>query len=72
MYTNTPKDQDYFLEHQIPCVDYKDVKTLRKFINQHGRILNRRRTKLTSKHQREVAQAIKRARYMGLLPYVAY
>ncbi len=52
-------------------VDYKDVNTLRKFITEKGKILPARQTNLCAKHQREVATAIKRARYMALLPYKA-
>lgn len=52
-------------------IDYKDVETLKRFINPHGRILSKQRTGLTAKDQRLVATAIKRARFMGLLPYVA-
>lgn len=63
--------QDYFNENQISIIDYKDVKNLKKFINPHGRILSRRRTGLTAKNQRAVATAVKRARIMGLLPFVA-
>jgi small subunit ribosomal protein S18 len=72
MYINTKRKNDYFYENQIPVVDYKDTRTLSKFMNQHGRIQSRSRTMLTSKHQREVAQAVKRARFMGLLPYISY
>lgn len=52
-------------------VDYKDVETLRKFVNQHARIQSRRRTGAPAHFQRELANAIKRARFMGLLPYVS-
>lgn len=62
---------DYFKENQIDYIDYKDVSTLRKFTNPYGRILSRRRTGLTASNQRRVANAIKRARFMGFLPYVA-
>jgi small subunit ribosomal protein S18 len=51
-------------------IDYKDTEFLKKFLNPHARILSRRRTGLTAKRQRELARAIKRARFMGLLPYV--
>lgn len=61
---------DYFSEHNIKYVDYKDVDTLRKFINSHGRLIARRHTGLSATHQRQVAQAVKRARFMALLPYV--
>lgn len=62
---------DYFVQNNIEHVDYKDVEILKKFINPHGRIQSRRRTGLTSKNQRAVAQAIKRARFMGFMPYIA-
>lgn len=62
--------RDFFKKHNIKHVDYKDTEILRKFINPHGRILNRRVTGLTAGHQREVTLAIKRARFMGLIPYI--
>ncbi len=61
---------DFFKKHNIKHIDYKDVEILKKFLNPHGRILNRRVTGLTAKNQRAVTLAIKRARFMGLLPYV--
>jgi small subunit ribosomal protein S18 len=51
-------------------VDYKDVKLLSKFISDRGRILPSRLTGTSAKNQRKLAKAIKRARYLGLLPYV--
>jgi len=51
-------------------VDYKDVEVLKQYINPYGRILPQRRTNLTAKQQRAVTTAIKRARFMGLLPYI--
>lgn len=62
---------DYFAENNISHIDYKDIEVLKKFINPHGRILTRRRTSITAKNQRRVASAIKRARIMGLLPFIA-
>ncbi len=62
--------KDYFEENQIKHIDYKEVQILSKFINPFGRILSRRRTGLNAKNQRKLANAIKRARFMGLLPYV--
>lgn len=62
--------KDYFEENQIQHIDYKEVQILSKFINPFGRILSRRRTGLNAKNQRKLANAIKRARFMGLLPYV--
>jgi small subunit ribosomal protein S18 len=62
--------QNYLNQNEIKCVDYKDVEVLKQFVNPHGRILSRRRTNLSAKQQRDVEQAIKRARFMGLIPYV--
>ena len=52
-------------------VDYKNVAYLRHFINPHGRMFNKGRNEVSAKHQRTIANAIKRARFMGLMPYVA-
>ncbi len=52
-------------------VDYKDVAYLRQFTNPHAKILSRRRTGIPADKQREISLAIKRARYMALLPYLA-
>ena len=51
--------------------DYKDVDLLRKFITEQGKMLPRRATGTCARHQRTLAIAIKRAREIGLLPYVA-
>lgn len=51
-------------------IDYKDVDLLRKFITERGKILPRRITGLTAKQQRDLTQAIKRARLLALLPFV--
>jgi len=61
----------YFTENNIKYIDYKDVELLRKFLNPHARIISRKRTGITAKHQRNLATAIKRARFMGLLPFVS-
>jgi len=50
-------------------IDYKDVAKLRRYITENGKILPRRQTGVCSTHQRELAQAIKRARNMALLPF---
>lgn len=50
--------------------DYKDVKTLQRFVNQYGQIEVRKRTGLTEMQQRHLAKAIKRARHIALLPFV--
>ena len=52
-------------------IDYKDVKLLKKFISERGKIVPRRISGTSAKNQRLLANAIKRARYIALLPYVA-
>lgn len=52
-------------------IDYKDVKMLSRYISEKGKIIPSRITSVSAKKQRELARAIKRARYLGLLPYVA-
>jgi len=52
-----------------PKIDFKDVKLLQRFISERGKIVPSRITAVSTKKQRELAQAIKRARYLGLLPY---
>ena len=54
----------------IKYVDYKDAEFLKKFLNEQGKILPRRITGTSLKFQRKVAQAVKRARHLALLPYV--
>ncbi len=51
-------------------VDYKDVSTLKPYINEKGKILPRRVTGTCAKHQREIAREIKRARHVALIPFV--
>jgi small subunit ribosomal protein S18 len=53
-----------------PKIDYKDVKLLQRFISERGKIVPSRITAVSAKRQRELAQAIKRARYLALLPYL--
>ena len=55
----------------ISFVDYKDVDTLRKFLTTHARIQSRKRTGVSAKFQRDLSTAVKRARFLGLLPYVS-
>ena len=64
------KKQDYFKEHNMDYIDYKDVDTLKKFLTPHARIQSKRRTGVGAGSQRNLALAIKRARFLGLLPYV--
>lgn len=53
-------------------IDYKDVIRLKHHVNPHARMHGRRRTGFTAKQQRDFARAIKRARYMALMPYVSH
>ncbi len=53
-----------------PKIDYKDIKLLQRFISERGKIVPSRITAVSVKRQRELAKAIKRARYLALLPYV--
>jgi small subunit ribosomal protein S18 len=53
-----------------PKIDYKDVKLLQRFISERGKIVPSRITAVSGKKQRELAAAIKRARYLALLPYL--
>jgi small subunit ribosomal protein S18 len=50
-------------------IDYKDVSVLSRYISSQGKIASRRRSKTCAKHQRSLAQAIKRARFLAMLPY---
>lgn len=54
----------------IEYIDYKNTELLRRFMNDQGKILPRRVTGTSAKYQRQLAKAIKRARFMGMLPYV--
>ncbi len=63
--------QCFFTQNNIKYIDYKDVEILKKFINPHGRVMARKRTGTSAGHQRQLALAIKRARFMGLMPFVA-
>ena len=60
-----------FKKAGIKFIDYKDPNFLLKLVNEQGRILPRRLTGTSLKYQRQVSQAIKRARHLALLPYVA-
>ena len=59
-----------FAVKDAPKIDYKDVKLLQRFVSERGKIVPRRITAVTAKEQRELAQAIKRARLLALLPFV--
>ncbi len=60
-----------FAHPDSPAIDYKDVKLLQRFVSERGKIVPRRITAVTAKEQRALSRAIKRARQLALLPYVA-
>ena len=64
------RNADPFTEDETLKIDYKDVKTLMKFVSERGRILPRRMTGLTAHNQRLVTQAIKRSQHVALMPHV--
>jgi len=64
-----PNTDDVDYEH-VEYVDYKDTEFLEQFINNQGKILPRRVTGVPARVQRQIATAVKRARHLGLLPYV--
>lgn len=55
----------------VAYFDYKDFKTLQRYVNQYGQIESRKKTGLSESQQRRLATAIKRARHLALLPFVA-
>ena len=59
-----------FSRKDAPKIDFKDVKLLQRFVSERGKIVPSRITAVSAKKQRALAQAIKRARYLALLPYV--
>ena len=59
-----------FSSDQSPKIDYKDVKLLQRFLSERGKIVPSRITAVSAKKQRLLAQAIKRARFLSLLPYL--
>ena len=58
-----------FCVNKIAYIDYKDVNRLRRYINERGKIMPRRMTGTCAKHQRQLSEAIKRARAIALLPF---
>ncbi len=60
-----------FSGSNAPKIDYKDTKTLTRYISERGKIVPSRITAVSSKKQRELARAIKRARFLALIPYVS-
>jgi small subunit ribosomal protein S18 len=61
----------HFCVNGVDYLDYKNWQQLQKFTSSYGKIVPKRRSGVCSKHQRKLAMAIKRARFMALLPYVS-
>ncbi|MEQ1824370.1 MAG: 30S ribosomal protein S18 [Pirellula sp.] len=73
MRTKIKKRDPLLVEGKRPrplYVDYKDIELLTKLVNRHGRIVSRRKSGCSAASQHAVSQAVKRARFMGLMPYV--
>lgn len=68
---NNTARQCQFCTNNAKGVDYKDVELLKGYLDTHMRITKHRKTNVCAKHQRSLATAIKRARTLGLLPYLA-
>ncbi len=69
-YKTKRKKVCYFCSNNIDHIDYKDIKTLQRYVADSGKILPRRVTGACAKHQRKVTTAVKRARTVALLPYL--
>ena len=69
MELQTKKKFCYFKENGIKEIDYKDVKLLRRFVNDQGKIMPRRVTGTSAKMHRKLVRAIKRSRTIALMPY---
>ncbi|HAT68727.1 MAG: 30S ribosomal protein S18 [Candidatus Yonathbacteria bacterium RIFOXYC2_FULL_47_9] len=65
------KQQCFFSANNVKLIDYKDTEILKKYLNPHARMIAGKRTGICAKHQRQLAQAVKRARFMAILPFVA-
>ena len=60
-----------FCRHRIEYIDYKDLQTLKEYLNERAKIKARRASGVCSQHQRQLSAAVKNAREMALLPYTA-
>lgn len=67
---HTRKKVCNFCVDKVEFIDYKEVSKFRRYITEKGKIIPRRQTGTCAKHQRELTNAIKRARFMALIPYV--
>jgi small subunit ribosomal protein S18 len=62
--------QNFLSQNKVTYIDYKDIDVIKKFVNPHGRLIARKRTSVSANHQRQLANALKRARFLGLMPFV--
>ncbi|PIR70384.1 MAG: 30S ribosomal protein S18 [Candidatus Niyogibacteria bacterium CG10_big_fil_rev_8_21_14_0_10_42_19] len=62
--------QCYFCTSNIKSINYKDAEVLKRFLSPQSKILPKRKTSVCAKHQRKMAQAVKRARVLGLVPFM--
>jgi len=69
-YMAEEKQPSFFSQYDIDHIDYKDVEVLKRFLTPHARIEPRVFTGASAREQRQLSRAIKRARFMALLPYV--
>lgn len=67
---NAPVRQCFFCSQNLAEIDFKDVELLRKFVSGQAKIVNPKHTGTCARHERILARAVKRARFMALLPYV--
>ncbi|HDH03995.1 MAG TPA: 30S ribosomal protein S18 [Candidatus Campbellbacteria bacterium] len=63
--------QCHFCTNNIKTIDYKDTENLKRFLDPFSKIIPRKQTGLCAKHQRKFAQAVKRSRFMALIPFVS-
>ncbi|MBT4349462.1 30S ribosomal protein S18 [bacterium] len=71
MHTKLKNKYCYFCVNNVDEIDYKNWQQLQRFTSSYGKIVPKRRSGVCSKHQRKVAQGIKRARFMAFLPYIS-
>jgi small subunit ribosomal protein S18 len=71
-YNLAPKKYCYFCKEMVDYIDFKNAKLLGKYVTRYAKIEPRRRSGTCAKHQRLLSNAIKRSRFMALLPFVPY
>ncbi|MEK7090063.1 MAG: 30S ribosomal protein S18 [Patescibacteria group bacterium] len=69
-HSKTKAEQCYFCASGITLVNFKDAELLKRFLSPQAKILPRKKTALCAMHQRRLARAVKRARFLALIPYV--